>query len=125
MMWQFCTPAFDHKVIAVALWLVYTLESFASSPMLFDHSIKFVATNWSGIKPNFIIIIPLRILSQIQKESIALRIEFDHVKLQRFVSVILFRYFIHSCRFLAAGYITYSSTMVFVGSQIFFLTHEL
>ena len=37
IMWWFCTPALHHKVIvaAMTLWLVYILESFASSLMLF------------------------------------------------------------------------------------------
>ena len=65
----------------------------------FHHPVEFVATNWSGVEPNFIVIIPLRILSRILKESIALRIEFGHVKLQSFVSVVLFRCFVHSCQF--------------------------
>ena len=77
------------------------------------HPVEFVVTNWLGVEPNFIVIIPLRILSRILKESIALRIEFGHLKLQSFVCVVLFRCFVHSCQFLAAGYITDSSGMVF------------
>ena len=79
----------------------------------FHHPVEFVATNWSGVEPNFVVIIPLRFLSRILKESIALRIEFGDVKLQSFISVVLFRCFVHSCQFFAAGYITHSSGMVF------------
>ena len=47
---------------------------------VFHHPVEFVGTNWSAVEPNFIGILPLRILSWILKESIASRIEFGHVK---------------------------------------------
>lgn len=126
-MWRFSTPPFDHKVIAVALtlWLVYILESFAFSLMLFIIPSSFLPPIGRGVEPNFIVIIPLRILSRILIESIAPRIEFGHVKLQSFVSVVLFRCFIHSCQFLVAGYISDSSGMFFVASSCDIVTNLL
>ena len=89
------------------------------------HPVEFVATNWSGVEPNYIVIIPLGILSRILKGSIALMIEFGDVKLQSFVSVVLFWCFVHSRQFLAAAYITHTSGMVSVASSCAIVTNLL
>ena len=118
IMLQFCTPAFIHKVGDCGgsdTVVGVNLGEFRFFTDVFQYPVKFVATNWSQVEPNFIVIIPLRILSRILKESIALMIEFDDVKLQSFVSIVLSRCFVHSCEFLTtAWYIIHSSRMFFL-----------